>query len=116
MYAIIETGGKQFKVEEGMQVLVPEVVAEKGSLITFDRVLFCSDGEASVVGTPTVAGASVTAVCLGDAKGPKLVVFKMKSAKNMRRRTGHRQAYTAVRIGKIASPLPKPKPAPAAAQ
>ncbi|NLF40856.1 50S ribosomal protein L21 [bacterium] len=104
MYAIIESGDKQFRVEEGMKIVIPEIEAEKGSLVKFDRVLLCADGENVVVGRPLVAGAHVDAVSQGPVKGEKLTVFKFKKRKNMRRRTGHRQGYTEVKIGKIICP------------
>lgn len=98
MYAIIETGGKQFRVEEGMKVQIPELEAEQGAEIVFDKVLLAADGDAVKVGRPNVEGASVKAVCLGEVKGEKLLVMKKKRRKDYMRKTGHRQSYTLVEI------------------
>jgi len=101
MYAIIRCGGKQFRAEPGQTIRVPTLKAEAGANITFDEVLLADTGEGVQVGAPTVAGATVTAEVLGEVKGEKLVVFKWKRRKNYRRKTGHRQRYTEVRIGEI---------------
>ena len=111
LYAIIDTGGKQFQVERGMTLNVPTLDVEKGSTVTFDRVLLCSNGAEACVGTPTVARAKVTAVSLGEAKGVKLVVFKMRRRKASTRKTGHRQKFTAVRIMSIDAPIKDSAPA-----
>lgn len=100
-YAIIQTGGKQYRVQEGQVVLVERVGAEEGSHV-FDRVLLVSDGEGQVsVGTPTVSGATVQATVLGEQKGRKVLVFKKKRRKGYRRKRGHRQLYARVRIDAI---------------
>lgn len=98
MYAIFQTRGQQFKVEKGQTVQIPLLDAEPGSKLVFDEVLLTSDGDKVVAGTPTVKGAKVTAEVVGMAKGEKLYVFKFKRRKNYRRKTGHRQKYTEVRI------------------
>ncbi len=98
MYAIFRTLGKQFRAEKGKTIELPLMDAEPGTTVTFDEVLLTSDGETIVAGTPTVKGAKVTAEVVGDIKGDKLYVFKFKRRKNYRRKTGHRQKYTAVRI------------------
>ena len=98
MYAIIRAAGKQFRVEKGMTLQVPLMEAEPGSKITFGEVLLASDGTTVKAGTPLVKGAKVTAEVIGLAKGPKIYVWKFKRRKNYRRKTGHRQKYTAVRI------------------
>ena len=101
MYAIIADSGKQFKVEEGQQVAIDYRDNHAGDRMTFDRVL-CVSGENGVkVGTPTVAGATVEAEVIGVVQGPKLVVQKLRRRKNSRRKTGHRQLYTEIRIDKI---------------
>lgn len=105
MYAIIETGGKQFRVELGMKLQIPEMDAEEGAAVVFDRVLLCSNGEEAVVGTPVVAGAKVNATCLGESQGEKITIFKKKRRKNYKRKTGHRQGYTMVKINEIVSPI-----------
>lgn len=101
MYAIIRSGGKQFRAEPGQTIRVPTLQAEPGASITFDEVLVADTGDGIQVGAPTVAGASVTAEVVGEVKGEKLIVFKWKKRKNYRRKTGHRQKYTEVRIGEI---------------
>ena len=103
MYAVVATGGKQYRVEAGSELLVERVVADAGSSITFDRVLLIGDGDSVTVGTPTVAGASVSGTIVGDAKGPKLVIFKFKQKVKYRRHTGHRQHLTRVRIDDIST-------------
>jgi large subunit ribosomal protein L21 len=101
MYAIIADGGRQYKVEEGQELEIDYRDVPKGEAVKFERVLAVS-GEGGVkLGKPTVAGASVTAEVLGPVNGPKLVVQKFRRRKNSRRKTGHRQLYTMVRIGKI---------------
>lgn len=101
MYAIIRSGGKQFRAEPGQTIRVPTIQAEPGASITFDEVLVADTGDSVKVGAPTVAGAVVTAEVVGEVKGEKLIVFKWKKRKNYRRKTGHRQKYTEVRIGEI---------------
>ncbi|RYL93884.1 50S ribosomal protein L21 [Sporolactobacillus sp. THM7-4] len=100
MYAIIETGGKQLKVEEGQSIVVEKLSAEAGDTVTFDKVLFIG-GDQVKVGTPTVEGASVTAKVAEQGRGKKIVVFKFKKRKNYRRKQGHRQPFTKVTIEKI---------------
>jgi large subunit ribosomal protein L21 len=102
MYAIIATDGRQYKVEEGQEIQVDLREAKDGEKVTFDRVLLVSDGGSVKVGQPTVAGASVTAEVLGQEMGDKIYVQKIRRRKNYRRRTGHRQMYTRVRIDSIA--------------
>lgn len=101
MYAIIADSGRQFKVEEGQELLVDYRDVASGTDVTFDRVLAVSSGDDVKLGTPTVAGASVTAQVLGPAKGPKLTVQKLRRRKNSRRKTGHRSLLTRVKIEKI---------------
>jgi large subunit ribosomal protein L21 len=101
MYAVVTTGGKQYRVEAGSELTIERLAGEPGSSVTFDRVLLVGDGEAVTVGTPTVAGASVSATVLGDALGPKLTVFKFKQKVKYRRMAGHRQHLTRVRIDEI---------------
>lgn len=102
MYAIILDGKSQLKVEEGQELVVDlRSDAQPGATITFDKVLAISgDGEARI-GTPVVAGATVTAAVIGMEFGPKLVVQKLRRRKNSRRRTGHRQLHTRIKIEKI---------------
>ncbi|GAA0483439.1 50S ribosomal protein L21 [Salinibacillus aidingensis] len=100
MYAIIETGGKQLKVEEGQEIFVEKLGADAGETVTFDKVLFVG-GEDTKVGTPYVDGASVTAKVDKEGRGKKITVFKYKPKKNYQRKQGHRQPYTKVVIDKI---------------
>jgi len=101
MYAIIETGGKQYKVQEGDVVFVEKLDVEDGSVVTFDKVLAVSKEGTLSVGTPVVSGASVSAKVLGQGKGKKIIVFKYKPKKGYRKKQGHRQPYTKVQIEKI---------------
>ena len=101
MHAIIETGGKQFKVRAGDIITVEKLGADAGTAYTFDKVLGIIDGDASVVGKPLVDGASVVASVLADGKGKKLVVYKYKAKKGYHRKKGHRQPFTRVKIEAI---------------
>ena len=101
MYAVIKTGGKQYRVATNQVVKIERLPGEAGDSITFPEVLMVG-GDNPVVGTPTVAGASVTGTVLEQAKGEKVIVFKKRRRKNYRRRNGHRQLLTVVRIGEIA--------------
>lgn len=101
MYAVIETGGKQYKVEKGTTVQVERLDAEPGKELTLDRVLLVADGEKVEVGAPVVKGAKVQAKVVGHGRGKKLVVFKYKAKSHYRRKTGHRQGYTTLRIEDI---------------
>jgi large subunit ribosomal protein L21 len=98
MYAIIRAAGKQFRAEKGITLQVPLMDAKPGSKLTFDEILLTSDGTTVKAGTPLVRGAKVTAEVVGPAKGPKIYIWKFKRRKNYRRKTGHRQQYTEVRI------------------
>lgn len=100
MYAIIETGGKQLKVEEGKTIFVEKLAAEAGETVTFDKVLFIG-GDDAKIGTPTVDGATVTGKVVEQGRAKKIVVFKFKRRKNYRRKQGHRQPFTRVAIEKI---------------
>ena len=103
MYAIIKTGGKQYKVSEGDVVFIEKLNAEEGASVTFDEVLTIVDGDTVKIGTPTVSGASVTAKVEANGKAKKIRVFKYKAKSNYRRRAGHRQPYTKVVIEKISA-------------
>ena len=98
MYAIFRALGKQFRAEKGQHLKLPRMDAEPGSKITFNEVLLSSDGKSIRAGTPLVKGAAVTAEVIGEGKEPKIFVFKFKRRKNYRRKTGHRQKFTEVRI------------------
>jgi large subunit ribosomal protein L21 len=102
MYAIVEAGGRQEKVQPGVVVVVDRLHAEPGAEVTFDRVLLVElDGGAVVAGAPYVAGASVTAVVEAETKGPKIRVFKTKRRKQYRKTRGHRTTQTRVRVTSI---------------
>ncbi len=101
MYAIVEIGGKQFKVQKDTKVYVPRTQDDVGAEVTLDRVLLVGGGDTIHVGAPTVAGASVAATVLGHPKGDKLIVFKKKNRKGYRVKNGHRQPYTQLAIGEI---------------
>ena len=101
MHAIIETGGKQYKVTEGDTLFIEKLEAEAGQAITFDKVLAILDGDKATFGAPVVEGASVAATVVKNGKGKKVIVFKYKPKKGYRRKQGHRQPYTKVTIGKI---------------
>jgi large subunit ribosomal protein L21 len=101
MYAIIADGGRQYKVEEGQELVIDFRDVAKGEEIQFDRVLAVADESGLKVGRPVVAGASVTAEVVGAIQGEKLTVQKFRRRKNSRRRTGHRQIHTTVRINRI---------------
>lgn len=100
MFAIIETGGKQVKVEEGQTIFIEKLDAEVGETYTFDRVLFVG-GETAKVGAPLVDGATVTAKVDENGRGKKITVIKFKAKKNYKRKQGHRQPFTKVTIEKI---------------
>ena len=100
MYAIIETGGKQYIVEAGDKIKVEKLDVKEGDKVTFDKVLFVS-GDEPKVGAPFVDGAKVEAKVLAQGKAKKIVVYKYKSKKNERKKNGHRQPYTLVEISGI---------------
>jgi len=102
MYAVVSTGGKQYKVEEGDVLRVEKLPGDVGSAVAFDKVLMFSDGENAKIGTPTVSEASVTGHIVEQGRGPKIIVFKYKRRKRYRLKKGHRQAYTAIKIDSIA--------------
>ncbi len=103
MYAVIETGGKQVRVEPGRTVTVEKLTGDVGSKVVFDKVLLVSSGDGGnvTVGKPLVSGAKVTAEIVEQGRGEKLVVFKFRLRKNYVRRNGHRQDLTKVKIGEI---------------
>jgi len=101
MYAIFRSGDKQFRAEPGMTVRVPSLDAEVGDKVTFDEVLLASTDDGTQIGSPTVAGAKVVGEVVAHGKDRKVIIFKWKRRKNYRRKQGHRQKYTEVRIGDI---------------
>lgn len=101
MYAIIEDGGRQFKIEQGQELEIDYRELSSGEQVTFDRVLAVRDDSGLKLGQPTLAGATVTAEVLGISQGPKLTIQKFRRRKTYRRKTGHRQMYTKVKIAAI---------------
>ena len=101
MYAIIRTGGKQFRAEPGKTLRIPSMETEPGETVQFDDVLLGADGDTIKIGTPGLSGASVTAEVVRHGKGEKIVIFKHKRRKNYRRKQGHRQKFTEVRVSEI---------------
>ncbi len=100
MYAVIETGGKQYKVSEGDEIFIEKLGVEDGATVTFDKVLAVA-ADALTVGAPYVAGAAVEASVVKSGRGKKIYVLKYKAKKNEKKKIGHRQDYTKVRITKI---------------
>lgn len=101
MYAIIETGGKQYRVSEGDVIKVEKLSAAEGDTINIDKVLAISEGDDFKVGTPILENAKVEATVVRHGKDKKIIVFKYKPKKNYRRKQGHRQPFTEIRIEKI---------------
>ena len=101
MYAIIEDSGTQLRVEQGQTLEIDLRKAAPGESVTFDRVLLAADEKGVRVGKPVIQGAKVTAEVLGQTKGPKIEVFKLRRRKSSRRHTGHRQGYLRVRVTAI---------------
>jgi len=101
MYAVIKTGGKQHRVSEGEVLSVEKLVGTKGDAVVFDQVLMVCQDEDIRIGRPLVAGALVTGEIVNQMKGPKINVFKMKRRKGYRKKTGHRQELTRLKIKKI---------------
>jgi len=101
VFAVVETGGKQYKVNEGDIIFVEKLEAEAGSTVTLDRVLALSDGDSFKVGSPVLEGAKVTANVVKNGKGKKIYVMTYKPKKNEKKKNGHRQPYTKLQITKI---------------
>jgi large subunit ribosomal protein L21 len=100
-YAIIRTGGKQYKVEPGKSLRIPSLPGDAGTAIEFNEVLLGSDGTTVRAGVPTLTGAKVTAEIVKQGKDDKIVVFKFKRRKNYARKQGHRQGFTEIRVNQI---------------
>ena len=101
MYAVVNTGGKQYKVQKGETLRIEKIPGEVGTRVTFDKVLMVADGENVRVGQPLLEKAAVLASIVEQDKAKKIIVFKYKRRKRYRRKQGHRQPYTAVRIDGI---------------
>jgi large subunit ribosomal protein L21 len=102
MYAVVKTGGKQYRVSAGEKLKVEQIAAEVGTEIVLDQVLFLSTGDDVTLGAPLVGGATVTARVLGHGRGEKVRIFKMRRRKHYRKSQGHRQNYTEIEILGIA--------------
>ncbi len=102
MYAVIKTGGKQYRVTPGEKLKIEQIPADIGSEIVLDQVLMVADGEAVSVGTPLVSGATVKATVVAHGRGEKVQIFKMRRRKHYQKHQGHRQNYTEIRIDGIA--------------
>lgn len=101
MFAVFKSGGKQFRAEPGSQLRIPTVQAEPGDSITFDEVLLTSDDGDVKVGAPTIDGATVTAEVLRHGRDKKVIVFKRKRRKGYRKKQGHRQGFTEIRVAEV---------------
>ena len=102
MYAVIKTGGKQYRVVPGEKLKIEQIPADIGSEIVLDQILMVADGEAVTVGTPLVIGATVKATVVAHGRGDKVQIFKMRRRKHYQKHQGHRQNYTEIRIDAIA--------------
>jgi large subunit ribosomal protein L21 len=100
-YAIFKTGGKQFRAEKGVSLRVPKLEGEAGAKVSFEDVLLTGGGEKVKAGTPTVKGAKVTAQIVRHGKDDKVIVFRFKRRSNYRRKTGHRQDFTEIKITEV---------------
>ena len=103
MYAVIKTGGKQYRVAAGDKIKVEQIAADEGKEITIDQVLAIGNGETLTVGTPLVSGATVVAKVLTHGKHDKVHIFKMRRRKHYQKRQGHRQNFTEIEIGAISA-------------
>lgn len=101
MYAVIETGGKQYRVQEGDVISVEKLGLIEGEKLSFDKVLMIADEAGVKTGDPYIAGASVEATVVEEGRGPKVYIYKYKAKKGYHRKNGHRQAYTKVKIGAV---------------
>ncbi|CAG4883756.1 50S ribosomal subunit protein L21 [Georgfuchsia toluolica] len=103
MYAVIKTGGKQYRVAAGEKIKVEQIPAEVGAEVILDQVLMVGEGESVKIGTPLVSGATVTAKVLAQGRGPKVQIFKMRRRKHYQKHQGHRQGFTELEISGIAA-------------
>ena len=102
MYAVIKTGGKQYKVAPGEKLKIEQIPADVGAQVTLDQVLMVGEGESVRVGRPTVSGVSVMATVVAQGRGEKVKIFKMRRRKHYQKHQGHRQGYTELKIESIA--------------
>ena len=116
MYAIIETGGKQYKVQAGDQIRVEKLNVEDGGAVVFDKVLAAGEGADIKIGAPYLEGVTVEGTAVESGKGDKVIIFKYKAKKDYRKKQGHRQPYTLVEITSVAGEKAAPKAAAPAAE
>ena len=105
MYAVIKTGGKQYRVQAGEKLKIEQIPADVGSQIVLDQVLMLGSGETVSIGTPLLAGAQVSATVLSQGRADKVRIFKMRRRKHYQKRQGHRQNYTEIQIGAITAAI-----------
>lgn len=103
MYAVIKTGGKQYRVVAGEKIKVEKLVGDVGTKVTLDQILMLADGDKVTIGSPIVKGASIQATVLSHGRGDKVMIFKFRRRKHYRKTQGHRQSYTEIQIGDIAA-------------
>jgi large subunit ribosomal protein L21 len=101
MYAVIKTGGKQYRVNAGEKIKVEKLIAEVGDTVTLDQILMVSDGEKTTIGSPIVKGATVKATVVSHGRGDKVMIFKFRRRKHYRKTQGHRQSFTEIKIEAI---------------
>ncbi len=101
MYAVIKTGGKQYKVEAGATLKVEKLLGEVGSKVVIDKVLMIADGDNTTIGAPLIAGATVNATVVSHGRADKVMIFKFRRRKHYRKTQGHRQSFTEIQIGEI---------------
>lgn len=116
MYALVKTGGKQYRVEKDDTILVERIAAEEGAEVILNDIVMLGDGDKVTIGTPTVDGAAVSATVVRQTRGPKIIIFRRKRRKNHRRTQGHRQDLTLLKINDIAEDAKKLAPAKPAAK
>ena len=107
MYALVKTGGKQYRVAKDDTILVERIAAEEGDQVVLDNIIMLGDGDKVTVGTPNVEGAGVSATVMRQTRGPKIIIFRRKRRKNHRRTQGHRQDLTLLKINDIAEDAKK---------
>jgi len=114
MYAVIKTGGKQYRVVAGERLKVEKLVADVGATVTLDQVLMVADGAETTIGSPIIKGATVNATVLSHGRGDKVMIFKFRRRKHYRKTQGHRQSYTEIQISDINATAKPAKAAKAA--
>ena len=103
MYAVIKTGGKQYKVEAGEKLRIEKLLGDVGSKVVIDKVLMIADGEKTMIGAPLISGATVNATVLSHGRADKVMIFKFRRRKHYRKTQGHRQSFTEIQIDTIAA-------------